>query len=94
VAPRTLGGGADEGVVDEADGADAGGADAGGGDELPIENYERLTVEQILPKLRTLSAEELAAIDGAERAGRERKRVLDRVAALRSRRIEEELART
>src|SRR5918997_286412 len=38
-----------------------------GPDELPIQNYDRLTVEQILPKLRTLSAEELAAIDGFER---------------------------
>jgi ferritin-like metal-binding protein YciE len=64
-----------------------------GPDELPIENYDRLTVEQILPKLRTLSAEELAAVDGYERGGRGRKRVLDRTAALRSRRTEEELAR-
>jgi len=65
-----------------------------GPDELPIQNYDRLTVEQILPKLRTLSAEELAAIDGFERGGRARKRVLDRIAALRNRRVEEELART
>jgi hypothetical protein len=78
--------GAEE-VTGEARGATA------GPDELPIENYDRLTVEQILPKLRTLSAEELAAIDGYERGGRERKRVLNRVAALRSRRTEEELAR-
>ena len=62
-----------------------------GEEPLPIEGYDRLSVAEVLPKLRTLSASELARIDGYERAGKERKRVLDRVAALRAKRIDEQL---
>lgn len=62
-------------------------------DEPPIANYDSLTIEQVLPKLEDLDAEELAAVDGIERATKERKRVLDRIAALRRKRVEEELAR-
>jgi ferritin-like metal-binding protein YciE len=54
-----------------------------GGAEAPIEGYEELTVEQILPKLRLLTATELARVEEFERAHRGRKRVLDRVAKLR-----------
>jgi ferritin-like metal-binding protein YciE len=79
--------------------ADAGGrlrdedAAADDDDQLPISGYDDLTVEQLLPKLRSLSAEELARIDGYERGGRSRKRVLDRVRALREKKTEEELTR-
>jgi ferritin-like metal-binding protein YciE len=67
------------------------GAAAGGDEELPIADYDALTVEQLLPMLRALSAEELARIDGYERGGRSRKRILVRVAALRDRKVDEEL---
>jgi ferritin-like metal-binding protein YciE len=62
-------------------------------DELAIAGYDGLTVEQILPKLKTLSTEELAAVDGYERGGRSRKRVLDRIAALRTKKVDEQLAK-
>jgi len=62
-------------------------------DELAIADYDSLSVEQILPKLKTLSPDELAVIDGYERGGRSRKRVLDRVAALRSKKVDEQLAK-
>jgi hypothetical protein len=62
------------------------------GDELAIAGYDDLSVEQILPKLKPLSADELAAVDGYERGGRSRKRVLDRIAALRSKKVDEQLA--
>ena len=51
---------------------------------LPIEGYDELTVDQIVPKLRLLTANGLARIEEHERAGRQRKRILDRVAKLRS----------
>ena len=66
---------------------------ADGGDEPAIAGYDALTVEQLLPKLKTLSPEELAAVDGYERGGRSRKRVLDRIAALRAKRVDEQLAK-
>ena len=84
--------GAAAGVAADAEGEPRGAA-AGGDDELAIAGYEGLTVEQILPKLKTLSAEELAAVDGYERAGRNRKRVLDRTAALRAKKVDEQLAK-
>ncbi len=62
------------------------------GDEpLPIDDYDTLSINAILPKLRTLSGSELARIDGYERAGKERKRILDRVSALRAKRVDEEI---
>ncbi|MBA2348675.1 MAG: DUF892 family protein [Solirubrobacterales bacterium] len=61
-------------------------------DEIAIDEYDTLTVEQLLPKLKTLSAGELAAVDGYERGGKARKRVLDRTAALRTKAVEAELA--
>lgn len=78
-------------AVEEVTG-EAAGAGAQLDDELAIDDYDELTVEQILPKLKTLSAEELAAIDGYERGGKSRKRVLDRTAALRTKAVEAELA--
>jgi ferritin-like metal-binding protein YciE len=62
-------------------------------DELAIKDYDTLTVEQILSKLKTLSTDELAVVDGYERGGRSRKRVLDRIAALRSKKVDEQLAK-
>jgi len=59
-------------------------ATAGSDDEIAIVGYDTLTVEQVLPRLRALSQEQLAGIDGYERVGRSRKRILERIAALRS----------
>jgi ferritin-like metal-binding protein YciE len=64
--------------------ADEAPADEPATEALPIENYDELTAEQILPKLRLLTASGLARVDEHERAGRGRKRILDRVAKLRS----------
>ncbi len=79
------------------DATDSDATEAGAGseldDEIAIDGYDELTVEQILPKLKTLSAEELAAIDGYERGGKARKRVLDRTAALRTKMVDQELAK-
>ena len=54
-------------------------------EDLAIKNYGSLTVERILPKLKILPELELAKIDGYERQHRNRKRVLDRIRALRER---------
>lgn len=62
-----------------------------GDEELPIDGYDTLSVQAILPKLRTLAADELARVDGYERANKDRKRVTDRIAALRNKRLEEQL---
>jgi ferritin-like metal-binding protein YciE len=56
-----------------------------GGEALPIEGYEELTVEQILPKLRLLTATDLARVEEFEREHRGRKRVLERIGRLRER---------
>jgi hypothetical protein len=59
--------------------------------ELPIEDYDALTADQVVARLGDLDAVQLAAVEGYERAGRARRRVLDRVSALRRRRTDEEL---
>jgi hypothetical protein len=59
--------------------------------DLPIEDYDALTADQVVSRLGELDAVGLAAVEGYERAGRARRRVLDRVAALRRRRTDEEL---
>jgi len=69
------------------------GATAGTDDEIVIAGYDALTVEQILPRLKPLSPEELAAVDGYERGGRNRRRILNRVAALRVKKVDEQLAK-
>jgi ferritin-like metal-binding protein YciE len=51
---------------------------------LPIEDYDALTADQIVPKLRLLTANGLKRVEEHERAGRGRKRVLERIAKLRS----------
>jgi len=71
----------------------AGEAAASTDDEIAIAGYDELTVEQILPKLKALSPEELAAVDGYERGERSRRRILDRVGALRSKKVDEQLAK-
>jgi len=53
------------------------------GSDLAIADYDSLTVEQILPKLKILPQLELAKIDAYEREHRGRKRVLDRIRRLR-----------
>ena len=69
------------------------GATAGTDDQIAIAGYDTLTVEQILAKLKALSPEELAAVDGYERGGRSRKRILDRVGVLRAKKVDEQLAK-
>lgn len=61
------------------------GATAGSDEEIAIAGYDTLSVAQVLPKLDELTPEQLAGIDGYERIGRSRKRILARIAALRSR---------
>ncbi len=61
--------------------------------DLPIPDYDTLTVAQLLPRLEDLTADELAAVEGYEHAGRARKQLLDRLAALRSRATDELLER-
>ena len=46
---------------------------------FPIVRYERLTVEQVLPRLDGLSAAELRRVAVRDRAGRERKTILDAI---------------
>jgi len=83
---------AERAVADEVEGEVRGGT-ASSDDGLAIAGYDKLSVEEILPKLKPLSPEELAAVDGYERGGRSRKRVLDRIAALRSKKVDEQLAK-
>jgi ferritin-like metal-binding protein YciE len=67
-------------------GSDAAPATSAGDDapSAPIEGYDDLTVEQVLPKLRLMSQKDLAAVEAYETANRGRKRILDRVRKLRS----------
>ena len=51
---------------------------------LPIEGYDDLPVQQIVPKLRLLTVPELRRVEAHEREGRGRKAILDRIAKLRS----------
>lgn len=52
--------------------------------DLPIEGYESLPAEQIVPKLRLLSQRNLVKVEEFERANRNRKGILDRIAKLRT----------
>jgi ferritin-like metal-binding protein YciE len=82
-------------TVEQVGGAASGGGgepggegDDGGGEAraetLPIEGYDELSAQQIVPKLRLLSVTELGQIEAHEQAGRQRKAVLNRIATLRS----------
>jgi hypothetical protein len=53
-------------------------------DDLPIDGYDQLTVEQITPRLSGLSEVDLGKVDAYERRTHNRKTVLDRIASLRS----------
>lgn len=50
--------------------------------ELPIDGYDSLAASQVVPRLVTLSAEELRAIRSYEVAGRHRQTILNRVEQL------------
>jgi len=52
-------------------------------DDLPIANYDDLRVEEIVVKLDGLSKAELGKVDAYERRTKNRKTVVDRIAALR-----------
>lgn len=65
-------------------GEERGAEDRGTEPDVPIEDYDELTVAQILPKLRLLGQRDLERIEAHEREHGGRKRILDRVADLRS----------
>lgn len=50
--------------------------------ELPIQDYDSLAASQVVPRLATLSAEDLAIVQRYEQAGRHRQTILHRVAQL------------
>jgi hypothetical protein len=52
-------------------------------DDLPIKDYDELTVAQIVPQLDGLSAGDLGKVDAYERRTHGRKGVLDKIASLR-----------
>ena len=51
-------------------------------DELPIQDYDSLAASQVVPRLATLSAEDLETVQRYEQAGRHRQTILHRVAQL------------
>ena len=51
--------------------------------ELPIAAYEALNAEEIIHRLRSLSQQDLVAVEAFERANQGRRTVLERIAALR-----------
>jgi len=51
--------------------------------ELPIEDYDDLTVEQVLPHLEELDAEQLDTVEAHEIANKNRKSVLDAISTKR-----------
>ena len=51
--------------------------------ELPIAAYEALNAEEIIHRLRSLSQQDLVAVEAFERANQGRQTVLERIAALR-----------
>jgi hypothetical protein len=50
--------------------------------ELPIQDYDSLAASQVVPRLATLSADDLAIVQRYEQAGRHRQTILHRVAQL------------
>jgi ferritin-like metal-binding protein YciE len=52
-------------------------------DDLPIPDYDDRNAEEIVRRLGDLSQDELTAVDGYERAGRDRTTIRERIAALR-----------
>ncbi len=51
-------------------------------DALPIKDYDKLTAEEIVGRLRSFSQAELRTIDAYERKNQNRTTITDRVAAL------------
>lgn len=66
-------------VADDGPGAVA---DAPSEADLPIDGYDSLAASQVVPRLATLTASELRAVQGYERAGRHRQTILNRVEQL------------
>ena len=52
-------------------------------DELAVPDYDALAASQVVPRLATLSPEELEAIGRYERAHRNRQTILNKVSQLR-----------
>ncbi|PVZ09087.1 hypothetical protein [Actinomycetospora cinnamomea] len=52
-------------------------------DDLPIADYDSLRVEDVVAKLDGMSATDLGKVDAYERRTKNRKTILDRIAALR-----------
>jgi hypothetical protein len=76
--------------VDEVDAEPAAGAEADGvsdaavpvESDLPIQDYDSLAASQVVPRLATLSADELQVVRAYEQATRGRQTILHRVAQL------------
>jgi hypothetical protein len=70
-------------VVDITSAASAA-ADAPDVDDLAIPDYDSLAASQVVPRLASLSVEELADVEAYEQAHRARQTILNRVRQLRS----------
>lgn len=85
-------------TTDAADSVQKAAEDALGGREVPtgfpIVGYDALSADQVVRQLEDLDTDALAMVDGYERGGKDRKRVLDRISALRQRKVDEQLANT
>lgn len=53
--------------------------------ELPVPDYDSLAASQVVPRLASLSADELDAVGAYERAHRNRQTILNKVAQLQAR---------
>jgi hypothetical protein len=53
--------------------------------DLPVPDYDSLAASQVVPRLASLSAEELDAVGSYERAHRNRQTILNKVAQLQAR---------
>ena len=51
---------------------------------IPIDGYDDLNAAKVLPKLRLLTSAGLARVEDHERTTKGRKRILERIATLRS----------
>jgi hypothetical protein len=71
-------------AVDHEDG-DHDGAPVPTEDDLPVQDYDSLAASQVVPRLATLSDDELAAVGAYERAHRNRQTILNKVKQLQSR---------
>jgi hypothetical protein len=60
-------------------------ADAPAESDLPVPDYDSLAASQVVPRLASLSADELDAVGSYERAHRNRQTILNKVAQLQAR---------